>query len=91
MTGRGDDFEANVRLLNIISTMAAQAVKLNKRVESDRKQLCDESVRLRQELKTQFNIQALNQLQNKTENLLVGAKAPAVAWPSQFIKYTHKQ
>ena len=51
-----DDFDANVRLLNIISTMVAQAVKLNKLVKSDRKQLQDENIRLRQELKTQFNI-----------------------------------
>ena len=53
---RNDDFEANVRLLNIISTMIAQAVKLNKLVQSDRKQLRDENVRLRQELKVRFNI-----------------------------------
>ncbi|MHC4619148.1 MAG: sigma 54-interacting transcriptional regulator [Planctomycetota bacterium] len=53
---RGDDFEANVRLLNIISTMVAQAVKLNRLVESDRNRLRDENVRLRQELKARFNI-----------------------------------
>ena len=54
--GRGDDFEDNVRLLNIIATMVAQAAKLNKLVESDRKRLRDENVRLRQELKARFNI-----------------------------------
>ncbi|MBW8041417.1 MAG: GAF domain-containing protein [Planctomycetes bacterium] len=54
--GRSDNFEADVRLLNIISTMVAQAVKLNKLVESDRKSLRDENVRLRQELKSRFNI-----------------------------------
>lgn len=54
--GKADDFEANVRLLNIISIMVAQAVKLNKLVQSDRKQLRDENVRLRQELKDRFNI-----------------------------------
>lgn len=53
---RSGDFEAYVRLLNVISTMVAQAVKLNKLVESDRKQLRDENIRLRQELKSQFNI-----------------------------------
>ncbi len=53
---RGDDFKANVRLLNIISTMVAQAVKLNKQLESARKQLTDENVRLRQQLKEHFNI-----------------------------------
>ncbi|UCG46926.1 MAG: sigma 54-interacting transcriptional regulator [Phycisphaerales bacterium] len=51
-----DDFEANVRLLNVISTMVAQAVKLNKLVESDRKRLRDENVRLRRELQAQFNV-----------------------------------
>jgi len=54
--GTKDDFEANVRLLNVISTMVAQAVKLNRLVESDRRQLHDENVRLRRELKTRFNI-----------------------------------
>jgi len=51
-----NDFQDNVRLLNIIATMVAQAVKLNKLVESDRKRLRDENVRLRQELKDRFNI-----------------------------------
>jgi len=51
-----DDLEANVRLLNVIATMVAQAVKLNKLVESDRKQLREENVRLRRELKNHFNI-----------------------------------
>ena len=51
-----DDLKANVRLLNVISTMIAQAVKLNKLVQSDRKELREENVRLRRELKSQFNI-----------------------------------
>lgn len=51
-----DDFEANVRLLNVTATMVAQAVKLNKLVESDRKQLREENVRLRREIKSHFNI-----------------------------------
>ena len=51
-----DDFDANVRMLNIISSMVAQAVKLNKLVQSQQKQLQDENVRLRRELKSQFNI-----------------------------------
>ncbi len=53
---RIDDFEASVRLLNVISTMVAQAVKLNRLVESDRKLLQDENVRLRHELKTRFDV-----------------------------------
>jgi Nif-specific regulatory protein len=55
-SGTKDDFQTNVRLLNIISTMIAQAVKLNKLLESDRRQLREENVRLRRELKSQFNI-----------------------------------
>ncbi|MHC4438031.1 MAG: sigma 54-interacting transcriptional regulator [Planctomycetota bacterium] len=51
-----NDFDANVRLLNVIATMVAQAVKLNKLVKSERRLLSEENVRLRRELKTQFNI-----------------------------------
>jgi len=51
-----DDFDASVRLLNVIATMAAQAIKLRKLMESDRQQLREENVRLREELKTHFNI-----------------------------------
>jgi Nif-specific regulatory protein len=53
---RKDEFDDSLRLLNIIATMVAQAVKLNKLVESERKMLRDENVRLRQELKEQFNV-----------------------------------
>ena len=55
-TTRTEDFEADVRLLNVIATMVAQAAKLNKLLESDRKRLKDENLRLRQELKSQFNV-----------------------------------
>ena len=51
-----NDFDANVRLLNVIATMVAQAVKLNNLVKSDRRQLSEENVRLRRELKNHFNI-----------------------------------
>ena len=51
-----DDFDAHVRLLEILATMVAQAVKLNKLVESDRKELQSENERLLRELKTKFNI-----------------------------------
>jgi len=54
--GSKNDFEDHVRLLNIIATMVAQAVKLNRLVQSDRQRLRDENVRLRQELKARFNI-----------------------------------
>jgi Nif-specific regulatory protein len=51
-----DDVHSILNLLNVIATMIAQAVKLNKLVESDRKQLSEENLRLRQELKTHFNV-----------------------------------
>jgi Nif-specific regulatory protein len=54
--GERDNFAVNVGLLNIIANMVAQAVKLNRLVESDRTQLRDENVRLRRELKEKFNI-----------------------------------
>lgn len=53
---KGDDPESTLNLLNVIATLVAQAVKLNKLVESDRRQLSEENLRLRQELKTHFNI-----------------------------------
>jgi len=55
-TEKSNDFENHIRLLNIISTMIAQAVKLNKLVESEQRQLRDENVRLKQELKTRFRV-----------------------------------
>ncbi len=55
-TTRAEDFEADVRLLNVIATMVAQAAKLNKMLESDRKRWRDENLRLRQELRAQFNV-----------------------------------
>lgn len=53
---KNDDFKANVRLLNIISTLVAQAVKLNKLLQSDKKKLSEENLRLKQELKGRFDI-----------------------------------
>ncbi len=53
---KGDDVQSILNLLNVIATMIAQAVKLNKLVQSDRKQLSEENLRLRQELKAHFNI-----------------------------------
>jgi Nif-specific regulatory protein len=54
--GRGSSSVASVRLLNVICTMIAQAIKLNKMVESERQRLRDENVRLRGELKTRFDV-----------------------------------
>ncbi|MBN1795766.1 MAG: sigma 54-interacting transcriptional regulator [Sedimentisphaerales bacterium] len=53
---KNDSAQANLNLLNIIATMVAQAAKLNKLVESNKRELSEENLRLRQELKTHFNI-----------------------------------
>jgi Nif-specific regulatory protein len=55
-TKSGEDFESNLQLLQIITTMIAQAVKLNRLVESDKLELRSENKRLRQELKQKFNV-----------------------------------
>ena len=51
-----DDFGANVRLLEVIATMIGQAVKLNKLVETDRRELRSQNERLLREIKTKFNV-----------------------------------
>lgn len=55
-TRSGDNFQAIVRILEIVATMVAQAVKLNKKVEHDKQLLQQENRRLLGELKTKFNI-----------------------------------
>lgn len=63
-----DDFDAHVRLLEVLATMVAQAVKLNKLVESDRRVLRTENERLLRELKTKFDIHNMV----GTSNAMVG-------------------
>lgn len=53
---KGDGLDDIVKLLNTIATMVAQAVKLNRLFETERKKLRDENVHLRQEIKSKFNI-----------------------------------
>ncbi|MBM4103745.1 MAG: GAF domain-containing protein [Planctomycetes bacterium] len=55
--GPEEDFESHVRLLEVIAAMIAQAVKLNKSIESDKKRLRNENERLLRELKTKFKVQ----------------------------------
>ena len=52
-----DDFKANIKLLNVTATMIAQAVKLNRLVESDRRQLREENILLSEQLRGRFNIE----------------------------------
>ncbi len=55
-TRSGEDFDAHVRLLEVVATMIGQAVKLNKLVESDRRELRTQNERLLREIKTKFNV-----------------------------------
>ncbi|MBI4116044.1 MAG: sigma 54-interacting transcriptional regulator, partial [Candidatus Omnitrophica bacterium] len=48
-------FEEDIRLLTIISSMVAQAVRIHKMVEREKNLLKDENLRLRQELKKRFH------------------------------------
>ena len=54
--GPGDDFQANVRLLGIIATMVAQAVKLDRLIQSERLELTSGNQRLRRQLKGRFDM-----------------------------------
>ncbi len=47
-------FEEDVRLLSIIASMVAQAVKLRKSAQEERERLLGENIRLQQELKDKF-------------------------------------
>jgi len=53
---RAEDFNDNLRLLHVVATLIAQAVRLNRLVEEDRAALQSENARLRRELKSRFNI-----------------------------------
>ncbi|MCK4888238.1 MAG: sigma 54-interacting transcriptional regulator [Planctomycetes bacterium] len=55
-TQKNDSLNDIVKLLNIIATMVAQAVKLNRLFETESQKLRDENIHLRQEIKTKFNV-----------------------------------
>ncbi len=48
-------FEEDIRLLTIISSMVAQAVRIHQMVEKEKSRLEDENLRLRRELKKRFH------------------------------------
>ncbi|MFO7957017.1 MAG: nif-specific transcriptional activator NifA [Candidatus Brocadiia bacterium] len=50
----GHPFDEDVRLLSIIASMIAQAVRLRQSVEEERQRLLEENVRLQQELEDRF-------------------------------------
>ncbi|NTV52101.1 MAG: sigma 54-interacting transcriptional regulator [Candidatus Firestonebacteria bacterium] len=55
--GGAHSLDDDLRILKIMIPMVAQAIKLNRRVEQDRRVLRDENLRLKQDLKGKFNIQ----------------------------------
>ena len=48
-------FEEDVRLLSIIASMIAQAVRLRQSAQEERRRLLEENIRLQEELKTRFH------------------------------------
>ena len=50
----GMDLDDDVRLLTIVSSMIARAVKLRQRSEEEKQKLLDENIRLQQELRARF-------------------------------------
>jgi Nif-specific regulatory protein len=56
-TGRSEDFDSMLQMLNIVAAMIGQTVKQHRLIESDRRELHDENLRLRQELKAKFSVQ----------------------------------
>lgn len=51
-----DNFHANLNLLNVIATMVAQAIKLNKKVNNELQIWRDENRKLREQLKSKFTV-----------------------------------
>ena len=54
--GPRDSVKETVRILNIIATMIALAVSFNRKLEEQRHNLEDENLKLRQQLKSKFNV-----------------------------------
>jgi Nif-specific regulatory protein len=52
----GTDFEEDIRLLTIVASMTAQAVKLQRLVEDERQKLVEEKNRLQADLQRKYNI-----------------------------------
>jgi Nif-specific regulatory protein len=49
------DYDRTVKFLNIVASMIAQALKVQRLIESERKRLVDENTHLRQELKERYD------------------------------------
>jgi Nif-specific regulatory protein len=53
------DFERHVKFLGIVASNIAQAIKIQRLVEEDRKRLVDENTHLRQELKERYDFSSI--------------------------------
>jgi Nif-specific regulatory protein len=53
------DFERHVKFLGIVASQIAQAVKIQRLVEEDKKRLLDENTHLRQELKERYDFSSI--------------------------------
>src|SRR5262249_40324906 len=53
------DYERQVKFLGIVASTIAQAVKVQKLVEEDKKRLVDENVHLRQELRERYDFSSI--------------------------------
>jgi Nif-specific regulatory protein len=53
------DFERNTKFLGIVASMIAQAIKIQRLIEEDKRRLVDENAHLRQELKERYDFSNL--------------------------------
>jgi Nif-specific regulatory protein len=53
------NFERSAKFLGIVASMIAQAIKIQRLIEEDKRQLVDENAHLRQELKERYNFSNL--------------------------------
>jgi len=53
------DYERYVKFLGIVSSSVAQAVKIQRLIEEDKKRLVDENIHLRQELKERYDFSSI--------------------------------
>lgn len=87
------DLSCDTRLLHVIATLIAQAVKLNMLVESDRRRLTEENLRLRQELKNRFGLYNIVGTSNAMQQVygLIEQVAPSNATVTNMRRKRHRQ
>jgi len=52
---QGRDFERTTKFLSVVSTMMAQAIRVEERIAADKKRLVDENIHLKQELRERYD------------------------------------